>query len=94
MTGYAKCFDSKKMMSFKAIDNELLKKCSKIHKNIGNLMDIKFDSEFIYGDKDKQIETKIITYENKFNTNFQVKKISKKKCIINIFINRNARFCY
>ena len=77
MTGYVKCFDGKKIMSFKAINNELLKKCSKIRKKAGNLMDIKIDSQFIYGDHDKYIEKKRIKYENKFHTN-QKKKMYHK----------------
>ena len=53
MTGYVKCFDSNKTKSFKAIDNKLLKKYTKIWKKFSNLMDIKFDGENIYGDNNK-----------------------------------------
>ena len=39
----------------------------KVWKNISNLMNIKFDSEPVYGDNDKYIETKIKMYEDKVN---------------------------
>ena len=54
-------------------------------------MDVKFDSEPIYGDNDKYIKTKIKTYEDKINTNFQGKKIPKgnasHKCLSFIMLN-------
>ena len=56
-------------------------------------MDVKFDSEPIYGDNDKYTKTKIKTYEDKINTNFQGKKIPWK-CIIQMFIIHNAKFCH
>ena len=59
MIEYVKCFDSNKTMSFKVTDKKLLKKYSKIWEKVNNLMDIKFDSELIYGDNDKYIKTKI-----------------------------------
>ena len=59
MIEYVKCFDSNKTMSFKVTDKKLLKKYSKIWEKVNNLMDIKFDSEFVYGDNDKYIKTKI-----------------------------------
>ena len=49
MIGYVKCFDSKKTMSFKVTNKKLLK----IREKFSNLMDIKFDSEPVYGDNDK-----------------------------------------
>ena len=39
-----------------------------------NLMDIKFDSKPVYGD----IKTKIKTYRDNINTNFQGKKVTKE----------------
>ena len=45
-------------MSFKINDNKLLKKYTKILERISNLMNIKFDSEPVYGDNDKYIKTK------------------------------------
>ena len=49
--GYAKHFDGNKTMSFKV-------KYNKIWKKFSNLMNIKFDSEPVYGDNDKYINTK------------------------------------
>ena len=73
MIGYIKCFDTTKTMSFKVIDNELLRNFSKICGRAGSLMNIKFDSQPVYGNNDKYIKTKINLYENKVNTNFQGK---------------------
>ena len=39
-------------------------------------MNIEFDGEPFYGDSDKYIKTKIKSYGDKVNTNFQ----DKKKC--------------
>ena len=50
MVGYVKCFDSNKAMSFKVIDNKLLKNYTKIWERVSNLMNIKCDSEPVYGD--------------------------------------------
>ena len=71
MTGYVKHFDSNKIMSFKVSDNKLLKKYSKIWKRVSNLMNIEFDSEYVYGDNDKYIKTKIRMYEDRENINFE-----------------------
>ena len=38
-------------------------------------MNTEFDSETVYGDTDKYIKTKIESYGDKINTDFQVKKI-------------------
>ena len=38
-------------------------------------MNIEFDSEPVYGDNDKYINTKIKMYEDRVNTNFQGKKV-------------------
>ena len=43
--GYVKHFDSNKTMSFKVNDNKLLKKYKKVCEKVGNLLNIKFDSE-------------------------------------------------
>ena len=56
MISYVKHFDSNKTMYFKFGDNKLLKK---YNKTWGNLMNIEFDSEPVYGDGDKYIKTKI-----------------------------------
>ena len=68
--------------SFKVSDNKLLKKYTKIWGRISNLMNIKSDSEPVYGDNDKYIKTKIKSYGDEINTNFQGKKNTKRKCII------------
>ena len=59
MIGYVKHFDSNKTMSFKASDDKLLKKYTKIWERVSSLMNIKFDSEPVYGDNDKYIKTRI-----------------------------------
>ena len=41
-------------------------------------MDKKFDSEPVYSDNDKYIKTKIKTYRDKVNTNFQSKGVPKE----------------
>ena len=56
MIGYVKCFDNSKTMSFKVIDNRLLKRS--IWERVSNLMDIEFESKSVYGDYDKYIKTK------------------------------------
>ena len=58
MFGYVKCFDSNKAMSFKVIDNKLLKKYTKISERVSSLMNIEFDSQPVYGDNDKYRKTK------------------------------------
>ena len=58
-------------------------------------MNIKFDSEPVYGDNDKYIKTKIKTYEEKVNINFQGKKIPKEntscKCLSLIMLDSVVR---
>ena len=45
---------------------------------VSRLMNIKFDGKSVYGDSDKYIKTKIKSYGDKINTNFQGKKIPKE----------------
>ena len=71
MIGYVKHFDSNKTMYFKVSDNKMLKKYNKIWETVSNLMNVKFDSEPVYGDNVKYIKTKIKIYEDRVNTNFQ-----------------------
>ena len=91
MIGYVKHFDSSKTMSFKVINNKLLKKYNKIWERVSRLMNIKFDSEPVYGDNDKYIKAKIKSYGDKVNTNFQGKKIPKEnasyKCLSLIMLD-------
>ena len=65
-------------MSFKFIDNKLLKTYTKIWERVSSLMNIKFDSETVDGDNDKYIKTRIKTYGGKVNTNFQDKNLPKE----------------
>ena len=82
MIGYVKCFDSNKKMSFKAIDNKLLKDYNKIWGKVKSLMNIRFDSEPFYDNNDNYIKTKIKLYGDKININFQGKKNTKRKYTI------------
>ena len=66
-------------MSFKAIDNKLLKRYSKIWKYI----EYKFDSEPVYGGNDKYIKIKIKIYDDNVNTNFHNKKYQNKILHVN-----------
>ena len=54
-------------------------------KKVKNLWNIKYDSEPVYGDNDKQKKEKIIIYDNNVNTNFHDKKVPKEnvscKCL-------------
>ena len=90
-----KYFDSNKTMSFQVSDNKLLKKYTKIWEKISNLMNIELDSEPVYGDNDKYINTKIKLYGDKINTNFQHRKIPTKnasyKCLSLIMLDSVIR---
>ena len=55
-------------------------------------MNIELDSKPVYGDNDKYIKTKIKSYGDKVNSNFQGKKSAKRKCIIKVFVIDNVRF--
>ena len=68
---------SNKTMSFKASDNKLLKNYAKIWERVSSLTNIRFDRQPVYGDNDKYIKTKIKSYGEKKNTNFQGNKIPK-----------------
>ena len=80
-------------MSFKAIDNKLLKKYTKIWERIHYLIGKEFDS--IYGDNDKYIKTKTKSCGVKVNTNFHGKKIPKEnashKCLSLIILDSVIR---
>ena len=79
MIGNVKFFESNKTMSFKINDNKLLKMYNQIWKKVKNLLNVKFDSEPVYGDNDKYIKTKIKIYDGNVNTNFQDKGMPKEK---------------
>ena len=91
MIGYVKHFDSNKAMSFKVIDNKLLKKYPKIWERVSSLINMDFDSEPDYGDNDKYIKT----CGDKINTNFQGKKIlieyASYKCLLLIMLDSVIR---
>ena len=95
MIGYVKNFDSNKTMSYKVGDNKLLKKYNSIWEKISNLLDIKFDSQPVYGDGEKYIKTKIKMCGDRVNTNFQGKKGPKEnasyKCLSLIMLDSAIR---
>ena len=78
-------------MPFKVIDNKLLNKYTKIWERISRLINIGFDSEPFYDDNDKYIKTKLKSYGDKINKNFQDKKILKEnasyKCLSLIMLH-------
>ena len=95
MTGFAKYFENiKKTMSFKVIDKKLLGKYTKIWEKRSSLINKKLGSELFYGGSDIYMKTKIKSYGNKINTNFQGKKNTRRKCITKMFVIDNTRFCY
>ena len=53
MIGYVKCFESNKTMSFIIRHNKLLKMYTKLWKKVKNLLNIKLNSQPMYGDNDK-----------------------------------------
>ena len=77
MTGYVKCFNSNKTISFKVRDKKLLKEYTKIWGRVSTLIDKEFDSEPVYVDNVKNIKTKIKSYGDKVNTSFQCRKTPK-----------------
>ena len=95
MIGYFTCFDSNKIMYFKVIDNKLLNKYTEIWGKVSSSINIKLDSKPIYGNNDKYIMTKIKTYEDKVNSNFQGKKIPREsascKCLSLIMLGSVLR---
>ena len=101
MIGYIKHFEGgNKTMSVKARDNKLLKQNIKILEKVSSFMNIKFDSEPVYGDNDQYIKTKLMLYDGRINTNFQDKRIRKEntsyKClsliILHSVINVNKKY--
>ena len=101
MISYVEHFNSSnETVSFKINDNKLLKKYNKIWEKISNLLNIKFDSQSVYGDGEKYIKTKIKMYEDRVNKNFQGKKVPKEhasyKCLslimLDSFIRANENF--
>ena len=56
-------------MSLKINDNKVLKRCSQIWKKVKNLLNIKFNSEPVYGDNDIYVKTKTKIYDGNVNKN-------------------------
>ena len=56
---------------------------------VSKLIDIKF----VYGNNDKYIKIKIQVCKDKVNTNFRGKKSAKRKCMMQMFVINNIRFC-
>ena len=70
MMGYLNIFkDDTKKMPFFSNNNEFLEKYKAIWEKISNLVNKKFDSDPVYGDK--YINTKIRSYNNDIKTNFR-----------------------
>ena len=63
----------------------------KYGKKFSSLINKKIDSKPLYGDNDKYIKTKIKSYGDKVNTNFQGKKVPKEnasyKCLSLIMLD-------
>ena len=87
MIGYVNHFKNgnttNKTMSFKATNNKLLNKHKEIWKTISSLIGKEFDSNLVYGDNDKYIKSKIKSYENNIQTDFDKKGIPKQNVLCN-----------
>ena len=66
-------------MPFKISDKQLLKRYSEIWERVEKLLKIEFDSRPVYGDNDKYIKTKINISNDSLNSDFQGKKMTKRK---------------
>ena len=93
MIGYVNSFKSERTMSFKISDSKLLKKYNQLWKKVKNLLNTKFGNEFVYGDIDKYIKTKMNMYDGNVNTNFQDKEMSKENILMKMLVISNAGFC-
>ena len=74
------------------IDNKLIKKYTKIWERVSILKYIDFDGEPVYGDNDKYVKGKYNHMEIK-SIQFSRQKNTKRKCIVQMFVIDNARFC-
>ena len=79
MTGYDRKSDKNVTVSFRVINEQLLKNYNKIWEKIETLLSTDFESKTVYGDDDKYIKTKIKIYTGSVITNFHNKKIPKEK---------------
>ena len=91
MIGYLKKSDDSMTMSLKVDDSKLFKRYCRIWRAISSLLGIEFDSDSVYGDTDSYMKTKVKSYDNKVNTNFQGKEVPKGdasyKCFSLIMLN-------
>ena len=70
MTGYLNIFkNGNRKMFFLTDNNEFLERYTKIWEKIGDLINIKFDSDPVYNNK--YINTKIRSYNNDIKTSFR-----------------------
>ena len=78
-------------MSFKISDEKQLKTYTKIWEKLRLILNIKSDSEPIFGDNDKYSNVKIKIYDGNLNTNFQGEKVPKEnasyKCLSLIMLD-------
>ena len=85
MIGYVRNFDGNRTIYFKISHSKLLKQQNQIWKRVETLLQIKLDSETVYGDNDQYIKTKIKIYDGSINTNVQGKGAPKEnapcKCL-------------
>ena len=85
MSEYVKCFDATKYMSF-LIKNE----DNRIWDKVSNFMKKGFDSEPVYDET--YLKTKIKSYDDKINTNFDKNVVPKKGfhcvCLSVVLIDR------
>ena len=73
MTGYVRKFDNNKTMSFTVSDKQLLKNTTQYWKKVKHLLNIRFESELVYGGNEKYIKT-IKTYGGSVITSFLEQK--------------------
>ena len=82
-------------MPFKVIDQKLWKNYIKICAKTSSLIGIEFNSEYVDGDSDKHIKTKIKSYGDKVNPSFQGKQVPKEnasdKCFLFIMTDSLIR---
>ena len=78
-------------MSFKISDEKQLKTYTKIWEKLRLILNIKFDSEPIFGDNDKYSNVKMKIYDGNVKTNFQGEKVPKEnasyKCLSLIMLD-------
>ena len=78
-----------KQCLLRSVIKKLLKKYIKISERVSSLIVKEFDRDPVYGDTDK-----IKSYGDNVITNFEGKKVTRRKCIKKMFVTDNVRFCY